>query len=60
MTYRLFYYAHPLQETNDCLFKVNKGLIEELQDVHHHFLQLSEVSKEVLKGRKILTGILQS
>ena len=30
-----------LQETNDCLFKVNKGLIEELQDVHHHFLLLS-------------------
>ena len=40
-----------LQETNDSLFKVNKGLIEELQDVHHHFLQLSEVSKEVLKRK---------
>ena len=33
------------------MFKVNKGLIEELQDVHHHFLQLSEVSKEVLKRK---------
>ena len=40
-----------LQETNDSLFKVNKGLIEELQDVHHHFLQLSYVSKEVLKRK---------
>ena len=27
-----------LQETNDSLFKVNKGLVEELQDVHYHFL----------------------
>ena len=43
-----------LQENNDSLFKINKGLIEELQDVHHHFLQLSEVSKEVLK-RKVAT-----
>ena len=42
-----------LQETNDSLFKVNKGLIEELQDVHHHFLQLSEVSKEVLKRKTV-------
>ena len=33
------------------MFKINKGLIEELQDVHHHFLQLSEVSKEVLKRK---------
>ena len=41
-----------LQETNDSLFKVNRGLIEELQDVHHHFLELSEVSKEVLKRKK--------
>ena len=40
-----------LQDNNDSLFKVNKGLIEELQDVHHHFLQLSEVSKEVLKRK---------
>ena len=31
--------------------KINKGLTEELQDVHHHFLQLSEVSKEVLKRK---------
>ena len=41
-----------LQETNDWLFKVNRGLIEELQDVHHHFLELSEVSKEVLKRKR--------
>ena len=40
-----------LQETNDSLFKVNKGLVEELQDVHQHFLQLSEVSREVLKRK---------
>jgi len=40
-----------LQETNDNLFKVNRGLVEELQDVHQHFLQLSEVSREVLKGK---------
>ena len=33
-----------LQETNDGLFKVNKGLIEELEDVHHHFLELSKVT----------------
>ena len=30
-----------LQETNDGLFRVNKGLVEELQDVHKHFLELS-------------------
>ena len=41
-----------LQETNDGLFKVNRGLIEELQDVHNHFLELSEVSKEVLKRKR--------
>ena len=41
-----------LQETNDGLFKVNRGLIEELQDVHNHFLELLEVSKEVLKRKK--------
>ena len=41
-----------LQETNDGLFKVNRGLIEELQDVHHHFLELSEVSKEVLNRKR--------
>ena len=27
-----------LQETNVGLFQVNKGIIHELQDVHHHFL----------------------
>ena len=41
-----------LQETNDGLFKVNRGLIEELQNVHHRFLELSEVSKEVLKRKR--------
>ena len=41
-----------LQETNGGLFKVNRGLIEELQDVHHHFLEVSEVSKEVLNKKK--------
>ena len=42
-----------LQETNDGLFKVNKGLIEELQDMHKHFLELSEVSKEVLSRKRV-------
>ena len=42
-----------LQENNDSLFKISKGLIEELQDLHHHFLQLSEVSKEVLKRKRM-------
>ena len=32
--------------------KVNRGLIEELQDVHNHFQELSEVSKEVLKRKR--------
>ena len=41
-----------LQEVNDGLLKVNRGLIEELQDVHNHFLELSEVSKEVLKRKR--------
>ena len=41
-----------LQETNDGLFKVNRGIIEDLQDVHNHFLELSEVSKEVLKRKR--------
>ena len=36
--------------------KVNRGLIEELQDVYNHFQELSEVSKEVLK-RKRATNI---
>ena len=45
-----------LQDVNDGLMKVNRGLIEELQDVHNHFQELSEVSKEVLK-RKIITDI---
>ena len=41
-----------LQETNDALFRVNRVLVEELQDVHHHFLELSEVSKEVLNRKR--------
>ena len=45
-----------LQDVNDGLMKVNRGLIEELQDVHNHFKELLEVSKEVLK-RKIITDI---
>ena len=40
-----------LQETNDNLLKVNKRQMDELLDVHQHFLQLSEVSREVLKGK---------
>ena len=42
-----------LQETNDGLFKVNKGLVEELKDMHKHFLELSEVSKEVLSRKRV-------
>ena len=42
-----------LQETNDGLFKVNKGLVEELQDMHKHFLEMSEVSKEVLSRKRV-------
>ena len=34
------------------MVKVNRGLIEELQDVHNNFLELSEVSKEVLKRKR--------
>ena len=41
-----------LQQTNDGLYKVNRGLIEEFQDVHNHFLELSEVSKEVLNRKR--------
>ena len=40
-----------LQETNNNLLKVNKRQMDELLDVHQHFSQLSEVSKEVLKGK---------
>ena len=42
-----------LQEMNDGLFKVNKGLVEKLQDMHKHFLELSEVSKEVLSRKRV-------
>ena len=45
-----------LQDVNDGLMKVNKGLIEELQDANNHFQELTEVSKEVLK-RKITTDM---
>ena len=41
-----------LQETNDALFRGNRVLVEELQDVHRHFLELSEVSKEVLNRKR--------
>ena len=41
-----------LQDVNDGLMKVNRGIIEELQDVHNHFQELSEVSKEVLKRKR--------
>jgi len=40
-----------LQETNNNLLKVNKKQMDELLDVHQHFAQLSEVSREVLKGK---------
>ena len=42
-----------LQEMNDGLFNVNKGLVEKLQDMHKHFLELSEVSKEVLSRKRV-------
>ena len=42
-----------LQETNDGLFKVNQGLVEELLDVKGHFQELAEVSKEVLKRKRM-------
>ena len=41
-----------LQDVNDGLMKVNRGLIEELQDVYNHFQELSEVSKEVLRRKR--------
>ena len=41
-----------LQDVNDGLMKVNRGLIEELQEVHNHFQELSEVSKEVLRRKR--------
>ena len=41
-----------MQDVNDGLMKVNRGIIEELQDVHNHFQELSEVSKEVLKRKR--------
>ena len=42
-----------LQQVNDGLLKVNKGLIEELLDVKSHFQELAEVSKEVLKRKRM-------
>ena len=41
-----------LQDVNDGLMKVNRGIIEELQDVNNHFRELREVSKEVLKRKR--------
>ena len=41
-----------LQDVNDGLMKVNRGLIEELQDVNNHFQELTAVSKEVLKRKR--------
>ena len=32
--------------------KINRGLIEELQDVNNHFQELTAVSKEVLKRKR--------
>ena len=42
-----------LQDVNKGLLKVNRGLIGELLDVKNHFQELSEVSKEVLKRKRI-------
>ena len=42
-----------LQEMNDGVFKVNKELVEKLQDMHKHFLEPSEVSKEVLSRKRV-------
>ena len=42
-----------LQQVNDGLLKVNKGLIGELLDVKSHFQELVEVSKEVLKRKRM-------
>ena len=42
-----------LQDVNDGLLKVNRGLIGELLDVKNHFQELLEVSKEVLKRKRI-------
>ena len=42
-----------LQETNEGLFKVNKGLVEELLEVKGHFQELAEVSKEVLSRKRV-------
>ena len=45
-----------MKDVNDGLMMVNRGLIEELQDVNNHFQELTAVSKEVLK-RKITTNM---
>ena len=42
-----------LQETNEGLFKVNKGLVEELLEVKGHFQELAKVSKEVLSRKRV-------
>jgi len=41
-----------MKDVNDGLMMVNRGLIEELQDVNNHFQELTEVSKEVLKRKR--------
>ena len=42
-----------LQQVNDGLLRVNKGLVGELLDVKSHFQELAEVSKEVLKRKRM-------
>ena len=41
-----------MKDVNDGLMMVNRGLIEELQDVNDHFQELTAVSKEVLKRKR--------
>ena len=41
-----------MQDVNDGLMMVNRGLREELQDVNNHFQELTAVSKEVLKRKR--------
>ena len=41
-----------MQDVNDGLMMVNRGLREELQDVNNHFQELTVVSKEVLKRKR--------
>ena len=41
-----------MKDVNDGLMMVNRGLIEELQDVNNHFQELTTVSKEVLNRKR--------